>query len=111
MHLHNNMPSASTVAGSPNISVVTIVNTSVSLSWSVPSDSVVTSYEVMWKSDDCPDDVDEGNATTTSNSYTIGDLRGGTSYNITVSATNAAGTSTGDKVTANTNELGKKLHS
>ena len=72
---------------------------SISLSWSVPSDSVVTSYEVMWKADEMKD---EGNKTITeSTKYTISDLRQGTSYSITVSAINSAGTST-NAVTAQT---------
>ena len=72
---------------------------SISLSWSVPSDSVVTSYEVMWKADEMKD---EGNKTITeSTKYTISDLRQGTSYSITISAINSAGTST-NAVTAQT---------
>ena len=100
--------SASIVPVSPDVSVDTAVDASVSLSWSVPSDSVVTSFELVWISDDCPEDVDEGNATTTSTSYTIDALRGGTIYNITVSSTNAAGTSPRNRVTAKINELGKE---
>ena len=84
----------------------TIVNSDISLSWSVPSDSVVTSYEVVWISDDCPGGVAKGSATTTGTNYTIA-LRGATTYNITVSATNSAGTSNSDTVTAETRELSK----
>ena len=85
----------------------TIVNSDISLSWSVPSDSVVTSYEVVWISDDCPGGVARGSATTTGTNYTISALRGATTYNITVSATNSVGTSSGDTVTAETRELSK----
>lgn len=84
----------------------TIANSSISLSWSVSIDSVVTSYEVIWISGDCPGDVDEGNSTTTATSYTIDDLRAGRRYNISVSATNSAGTSSSDTVTAETTEQG-----
>ena len=97
----------SSVPGNPNVSVDTTTNSSISLSWSVPSGSVVTSYEVVWISDDCPKDVDEGNATINDTSYTIDGSRAGITYNITVSATNSAGTSTSDKVAAGTDEFGE----
>ena len=67
----------------------------------------MTSYEVMWTSDECPDDVDEGSATITETSYNIEGLRAGTSYTITVSATNSAGISTSDSVTGETEERSK----
>ena len=62
---------------------------------------------MVWRSDQCPDDVDEGSATTTEISYNIEDLREGTSYTITVSATNSAGTSSSDSVTGETEERSK----
>ena len=60
---------------------------------------------MMWTSDECPDDVDEGSATITETNYIIEDLREGTSYTITVSATNSAGTTPSDPVTGDTEEL------
>ena len=82
--------------------------TSITISWSISIDSVVDSYEVMWSSEQCPNDVDAGNATISDSftvTYTIDALRGGTSYNITVIATNAAGTSN-DTITVKTMEGG-----
>ena len=70
-------------------------------------ESVVTSYGVVWTSDECPGDVDEGSATITETSYIIEGLREGTSYTITVSANNSAGTSTSDSVTEETEERSK----
>ena len=70
-------------------------------------ESVVTSYGVVWTSDECPDDVDEGSATVTDVTYIIEGLRGGTSYTITVNATNSAGTSSSDSVTGETQERSK----
>ena len=66
---------------------------------------------MMWTSDECPDDVDEGSATTTETSYLIEDLREGTSYTITVSATNSAGTSSigSDSVTGETVEQSERM--
>ena len=61
---------------------------------------------MMWTSDECSDDVDEGSATITETSYVIEDLREGTRYTITFSATNSAGTSRSDFVTGETQELG-----
>ena len=85
-----------------SVTVGTTTATSISLSWTTGSE--VDSYEVMWISDECPDDVDEGSATITETSYIIEDLREGTSYAITVSAT--AGTSSigSDSVTGETVE-------
>ena len=85
--------------------------TSISLSWSVPTGSVVDSYEVVWTSDECPDDVDEGSATFTETSYIMEGLRAGTPYTITVSATNSAGTSPSDSGTGETEELGNLVES
>ena len=94
------------VPGQPSVNVDSTTATTISLSWSVPSGSVVTSYEVMWSSEECPDDVDEGSATITdsSTSYTIESLREGSSYTITVTATNSAGTEPSDSETAETEE-------
>ena len=83
--------------------------TSITISWSISIDSVVDSYEVMWSSEECPNDVSEGDTIINdgSTSYTINDLREGTSYIITVTATNRAGTSLpSEQVTIQTNEIG-----
>ena len=72
----------------PDLSAIKEVN-SVFLTWnSAGSEDVI--YKVMWLSDQCPDDVDDGSATITdgSTSYTIDNLRGGTLYTINVTAYN-----------------------
>ena len=81
-------------------------NTSVFLTWSVPSGSVVTCLEVKWSTDQCLSKLDEGSviASNTSTTYTIPHLRAGISYNITVSAINSAGTSPSHRVTVVTEE-------
>ena len=84
----------------PSVSVTSITATSISLSWSVPSDSVVTSYEVTWQALSSNTDTtlgtdsDEGSGTSgaiTDTSYTIEELEITTIYNVTVTVTNAAG--------------------
>ena len=99
------------VPGQPSVNVTSTTVTTISLSWSVPSGSVVDSYEVMWTSEKCPDDADEGSATITdgSTSYTIESLREGSSYTITVTATNSAGTGLGDSETAETEEESERF--
>ena len=94
------------VPGQPSVNVDSTTATTISLSGSVPSGSVVDSYEVMWTSEECPDDVDEGSATISdgSTSYTVESLREGSSYTITVTATNSAGTGPSDSATAETEE-------
>ena len=96
----------------PATSVGTTTPTTISLSWTTTG-SVVDSYEVMWKrgtSRKCPDS-DEGNATITdgSNSYTIAGLEEDSSYTITVTATNTAGSAVSVPVTGMTGEAGEGL--
>ena len=99
--------------GQPSVTLSSTKATTISLSWSVPSGSVVDSYEVMWERDtsgECPDE-DEGSATITdgSTSYTITLLEEDSSYTITVTATNAVGSAVSDPVTGITGEAGKGL--
>ena len=94
------------VPGQPIVSVDYTTATSISLSWSVPTNSVVDGYEVVWITNDCPHDVDEGSVTVTETSYIMMGLREGTSYTIIVSATNLVGSSTSDSVTDETEEIG-----
>ena len=99
--------------GQPSVTVSSTTATTISLSWSVPSGSVVDSYEVVWERDtsgECPDE-DEGSATITdgSTSYTITGLEEASSYTITVTATNAAGSAASDPVTGMTGEAGEGL--
>ena len=96
------------VPGQPNITTVNPSNSSISLSWSVPNGSVVTSYEVMWTSGECPGGVLDDSTTINGSSliHTITGLRGNTTYTITVTATNPAGTNTSNSMTGETEEYG-----
>ena len=99
--------------GQPSVTLSSTKANNISLSWSVPSGSVVDSYEVVWErntSGECPDE-DEGSATITdgSTSYTITGLEEDSSYTITVTATNAAGSAASDPVTGMTGETGEGL--
>ena len=88
------------------ISVDSTTATSITLSGGVPSDSVADSYEVMWERDTsigCSDE-DEGSATSIGE---ITDLQEDSSYTITVTASNSAGSSE-DTVTAMTMEAGER---
>ena len=76
--------------------MTSITSTSISLSWSVPSGSVVTSYEVTWQAlssgDQANNDGDSGTSgSITSTSYTIQELESNTVYSVTVTVTNVAG--------------------
>ena len=82
----------------------------VSLSWT-SAGSVVDSYEVAWQRDttgDCPDE-NEGNMLVSggSTSYTITGLPGVSSYSITVTAINAAGSAVSEPLTVMTTGVGK----
>ena len=85
--------------------------TSITLSGSVPSGSVVTSYEVMWQRDTsvgCPDE-DDGSETATGDftEYSINGLEEDSNYIITVTVFNAAGSSK-DTITPMTKEAGER---
>ena len=95
------------------ISVHSTTATTITLSGGVPSDSVADIYEVMWQRDTsigCSDE-DEGNTTITdgSTSYDIMGLEEDSSYTITVTASNSAGSSAvSSTVTAMTLEAGER---
>ena len=79
--------------GQPSISGVTsITATSISFYWSVSGDSVVTNSVVTWQvfnSDGGSRSGTSGNITSTS--YTLQELESSMNYSITVTVTNAAG--------------------
>ena len=65
---------------------------------------------MMWDRVTCPDDEDDGstNITDGSTSHTIMELEDGSSYTITVTASNAIGSGTvSEPVSGVTNEIGK----
>ena len=88
-----------------------ITATSIFITLSVPSGSVVDSYEVMWERDTsvgCSDE-DEGSATIIISLYDITGLYEDSSYTIAVTASNSAGTSAvSNPVSAMTLEAGKR---
>ena len=80
----------------PSVTVTSITSTSISLFWSVSSGSVVTSYEVMWRVLSSGDEANDDRRSRTSDSitstsYTIEELESNTVYSVTVTVTNAAG--------------------
>ena len=90
----------------PSVSVTAITFTSISLSWSVPSGSVVTSSEVMWK--EASSGTSEGTSgTLTDTSYTIDQLESTTIYNITVTVSNTAGSTDSQPVIISTSNSHK----
>ena len=97
------------VPGRPSITTFNPSTSSISFSWSVPSGSVVTSYIVIWTSKECPGGVLTGTDTISSSatSHTLPGLRGGTTYTVTVTATNPAGTNRSNSVTGETEEYGE----
>ena len=89
------------------VSVDSIATTYISLSWGVPSGSVVESYEVKWSSDQCPKDHEEDSNTTISDnsaSHTISNLRPGTRYTVSVTASNSAGQTTSGNISVEIEE-------
>ena len=95
-----------TVPDPPMITVDSTTATSITISGGVPSDSVADSYEAIRERDTtvgCPD-VDEGNATSVGK---IVNLQENSTYSITVTAFNSAGSSD-TTVTAMTMEAGER---
>ena len=87
--------------------MITPSTSSISLSWSVPDGSVVTSYDVIWTSGECGGMLNGSTTNTGSSlSHTITDLRGGTTYTITVTVINPAGSNTNYR-TGRTREHGE----
>ena len=100
--------------GMPSVTVVSTTDTFISLTWSVPSGSVVTSYEVMFQRDtsgECPDE-DEGSRTHNtdliSTGYTISGLEEDSLYRITVISVNSIASIVSETVTAMTKEAGER---
>ena len=88
----------------PSVTVSSTAATTISLSWSVPSGSVVDSYEVVWETDSSAT-IADGSIT----SYTITGLEEETNYTITVTATNAAGSAASEPVTGATLRAGNNV--
>ena len=87
----------------------TTAATTINLSWNTPS-GTVANIVVIWKRDteECSYE-DGGNTTVTdgSTTYSIENLEEGSSYTITVTATNAAGSAVSDPVMGVTEEVGE----
>ena len=98
----------------PVLSTENITATSISLSWTRSAGSEAVSYEVMWETDDiggCSggSDMDSTTITDGSTSYDIMGLEEDSSYTITVTASNSAGSSAvSNTVTAMTLEAGER---
>jgi len=94
----------------PTVMVGSSTVTTSYISWSIPSGSVVDSYVVIWQRGTSGECADEGISSTTitdgSLSYTITGLEEDSSYTITVTASNAAGSAVSDSVTGITGETG-----
>ena len=87
------------VPESPVLSVVEATGTSISISWTIPSGSVVDSHVVMWDSGSV---VDSAMLSGSATSYTITGLEEGGSYSITVTAVNVAGRTDSNTLSATT---------
>ena len=81
--------------GKPTLMVGEITGTTISISWTISTESVVDSYMVEW-------DGGSDTLSDTATSYTITGLEEGVSYSISVTAVNVAGSTVSNTVTATT---------
>ena len=90
----------------PIVTVCAITTTSISLSWSVPTDQIVTISEVMWQAshNGGPTSNAETSGRITDTSYTIKELESSASYVFTVTVTNVAGSTTSSPMIVITSE-------
>ena len=88
------------------MTVASISATSISLSWSVPSDSVVISSQVIWQVVDSSIGAFGSSGSLTDTSYTIEGLVTTTIYNITVIVTNTAGSTESQPIIVSTGTEG-----
>ena len=96
----------------PILTVVSTTYTTISLFWT-SAGSVVDSYEVMWKRDtskECPDE-DEGSITIINGptSHTLIELEEGSTYTLTVTASNIFGSAVSNFVSGVTEDVGKLI--
>ena len=100
------MSTSSVQAPGPPTEVIvdSTTSTTISLKWTGPS-GTVNDYMVAWMGNGSMnnDNITGGDST----SYTINQLESNSSYTITVTATNAAGSAVSDSVTAMTLEAGE----
>ena len=89
--------------GQPSVTVTSTTATTISISWSVPSDSLGERYEIMWEREGI-----RGSATITdgSTNYIIMGLEAEANYTITVAASNGAGRADSDPLTVTTGKAG-----
>ena len=95
---------AVTVPEQPYLSVTSITATSISLFWSVPSDSVMTSSVVTW----WKSGSDASVSVTVSEAhinYTITGLDSNTDYSVSVTVINGAGSATSSPILVSTSEV------
>ena len=101
------------IVEAPVLTADTTTATTITISWT-NDDPMVTSYEVMWETDDvggCSggSDMDSTTVTDGSTSYDITELEEDSTYSITVTASNSAGISAvSNTVTAMTMEAGER---
>ena len=101
------------IVEAPVLTAGTTTATTITISWT-NDDPMVTSYEVMWQTDDVGEcsggsDMDSITINDGSTSYDITDLEEDSTYSITVTASNSAGSSeVSNTVTAMTMEAGER---
>ena len=102
---NNNIPTAAdTVPKLTTFSVVSTTATSITVRWSVSSDSLVDRYVVMWEESNSAVSVTVTITDPSATTYTLMGLESEATYSITVTASNAVGSTTSTPILVSTSE-------
>ena len=86
----------------PSVSVLSVSDTAISLSWMISNSSIISHSEVVWSSVTDEEAGSSGNLTTETRSFTIQELDSSTIYNITIFVSNIAVTSNSQPIIVST---------
>ena len=97
-------PTAVTAPKLKTLSIDSTTATTITLRWSVSSDSLVDRYVVMWENSNSAASVTVTITDSSVTTYTLMELESEATYSITVTASNAAGSTTSTPILVTTTE-------
>ena len=98
------IPTAVTAPKLNTFSIDSTTATSITVRWSVSSDSLVDRYVVMWEKSNSAASITVTITDPSATTYTLMGLESDATYSITVTASNAAGSTTSTPILVSTTE-------